>query len=98
VIEDAGITTISISLSEEITGKVRPPRALWPGFPLGHPLGYPDQIDCQLHVLRIMLNLLEELESPAALVKRTLIGESMNVSSCLPLFSTEISNSRNINP
>jgi D-proline reductase (dithiol) PrdB len=98
VIEDAGIVTISITLSEEITRKVRPPRALWPGFPLGHPLGHPDQADCQLHVLRAMLNLLEELESPGALVKRTVTGESMNVTSCLPRFNTERSNSQNINP
>jgi len=50
-IETAGVATISITLSEEITRKIRPPRALWPGFPLGHPMGYPDQADCQLQVL-----------------------------------------------
>ena len=95
-IETAGVATISITLSEEITRKIRPPRALWPGFPLGHPLGYPDQADCQLQVLRTMLKLLAELESPGTIVKKNMIGNRINVSACLPRFNTGINNSRNI--
>ncbi len=68
-IENAGIATISITLSEEITLKVRPPRALYPGFPLGHPIAFPGQTQHQLKVLRLLLNFLEELDAPGSIVK-----------------------------
>lgn len=97
-IETAGVATISITLSEEITRKIRPPRALWPGFPLGHPLGYPDQADCQLQVLRTMLKLLAELESPGTIIRKNMTSNRINVSACLPRFNTGINNSRNIGP
>lgn len=68
-IEKGGIATISITLSEEITKKVRPPRALYPGFPLGHPIGFPGHTLRQLKVMRILLKFLEELEAPGSIVK-----------------------------
>jgi D-proline reductase (dithiol) PrdB len=68
-IEIAGIATISISLSEEITKKICPPRAVCPGFPLGHPLGFPGQKPRQIAVLRLLLKYLEEFGSPGSLVK-----------------------------
>jgi D-proline reductase (dithiol) PrdB len=68
-IETAGIATISITLSEQITRKVRPPRALYPGFPLGHPIAFPGQTLRQLKVLRLLLKYLEKLDSPGSIVK-----------------------------
>jgi len=68
-VEAAGIATISITLSEQITRKVRPPRALYPGFPLGHPIAFPGQILRQLKVLRLLLKYLEEFDSPGSVVK-----------------------------
>jgi D-proline reductase (dithiol) PrdB len=68
-IENEGIATISISLSEEITKKVHPPRALYPGFPLGHPIAFPGQTLRQLKVLRILLKFLEELDAPGSIVR-----------------------------
>ena len=68
-IEAAGIATISISLSEEITKKVHPPRAVCPGFPLGHPLGFPGQTPRLIALLRLLLKYLEEFDSPGSLVK-----------------------------
>ena len=50
---------MSISLNLAITKKVRPPRALYPGFSLGHPLGRAHDRDIQLQVLRDALDLLE---------------------------------------
>jgi len=64
-------------LSEEITKKIRPPRALWPRFPIGHPLGYPDLADCQLQVLRTMLKLLEEIKSPGVIIKIDMTGRGI---------------------
>jgi D-proline reductase (dithiol) PrdB len=68
-IENEGIATISITLSEEITKQVRPPRALFPGFPLGHPIAFPGQTLLQLKVLRLLLNFLEELDAPGSIVR-----------------------------
>ena len=67
-IEITGIATISITLSEEITRKVRPPRALYPGFSLGHPIAFPGQTLHQLKVLRLLLKFLEEIYAPGSIV------------------------------
>ena len=96
MIEGAGIATISITLSEEITRKIHPPRALWPGFPLGHPLGFPEQADRQLQVLRTMLKLLEELKSPGAIIKKNMTSNRVNFSAYLPPINRGINNGRNI--
>ncbi len=68
-VERAGIVTISITLSTEITRKVRPPRAIYPGFPLGHPLGFPGQPYRHLQILRILLKYLEKIESPGTIIE-----------------------------
>ncbi len=69
VIEAAGIATISITLSREITKKVRPPRALYPGFPLGHPIAFPGQALRQLQVLRLLLKYLVGIDFPGTIVE-----------------------------
>jgi len=68
-IETAGISTISISLSKDITRKLRPPRALFTGFPLGHPIGFPGQPIHQLRVLRLLLKYLREIGAPGTLIE-----------------------------
>ncbi len=57
-IEQAGITTVSISLVREFTEKVRPPRALWVPFPFGRPLGAPGNVKVQRQVIMRALSLL----------------------------------------
>jgi hypothetical protein len=68
-VETAGIATISISLSMEISRRVKPPRAVYTGLPLGHPLGFPGQSFRQLQVLRLLLRHLAEIESPGTLIE-----------------------------
>ena len=68
IFEDRGISTVSISLSLAITKKVKPPRALYPGFALGHPLGRAHDRDIQLQVLRDALGLLEMDLEPGEIV------------------------------
>ena len=53
VIEYASMTTVSISLLREITEKTRPPRALFVPYPLGYPLGEPNNPDLQTRILRV---------------------------------------------
>ena len=69
VVEAAGIATISISLSKDITHKVKPPRAVYPGLPMGHPLGFPSQTYRQLQILRFLLKYIQEIDTPGTLIE-----------------------------
>ena len=62
--EDEGIATTQISLIREHTQKIKPPRALWVTFPLGRPLGNPNDPEFQSDVLSRALELLNEPEGP----------------------------------
>ena len=63
-LEDEGIATTQISLIKEHTLKMKPPRALWVTFPLGRPLGTPNNPEFQQDVLTRALNLLSEPAGP----------------------------------
>ena len=63
-IEYAGIATVSISLLREITEKIQPPRALFVPFPLGHPLGEPNDIELQMRILHAAFALLLRADIP----------------------------------
>jgi hypothetical protein len=63
-IEEAGISTTSISLVREHTEMVKPPRALWVPYPFGAPLGKPNDPVLQHRVLRAALDLLAEPAGP----------------------------------
>lgn len=62
--EDEGIATTQISLIKEHSQQMRPPRALWVSFPLGRPLGNPNDPEFQRDVLSQALSLLQEAEGP----------------------------------
>ncbi len=78
-VEAVGIASISITLSREITRKVNPPRAVYSGYPLGHPLGFPGQAFLQLQMLRLLLKNIEEIDSPGTIVELNL-SNSKNLS------------------
>ncbi len=63
-IEYAGISTVSISLLREITEKTRPPRALFVPYPLGYPLGEPNNPDLQTRIIRAAFALLPRTDFP----------------------------------
>ena len=63
-IEYAGITTVSISLLREITEKIRPPRALFVPFPLGYPLGEPNNADLQTRIIEAAFALISRNDCP----------------------------------
>jgi len=70
ILEEQAISTVSISLNLAITKKVKPPRALYPGFSLGHPMGRAHDIDLQTRVLNDALLLLEmDLEPGSVVIK-----------------------------
>ncbi len=68
VIERSGIPTASVTLLEEVTRKVRPPRALFVDRPLGYPLGEPHDAATQQATLLALLELLT-LDEPLPILR-----------------------------
>jgi hypothetical protein len=81
-IEASGIATISISLSKEISQKVLPPRAVYPGFPLGHPIAFPGQTFRQKQILRLLLNYLKKMDSPGIITDLDLTESDDHSGTC----------------
>lgn len=63
-LERSGIVTTSITMLPEITARVRPPRALEVPWPLGFPLGRPDEPELQRRVIRAALALTDRTDVP----------------------------------
>ena len=63
-LEREGIATTGISLVRENTVSFAPPRFLWVSFPLGRPLGEPDNAPLQRRVIAHALELLERKAGP----------------------------------
>lgn len=63
-LEREGITTVSLSLLREVTAQLKPPRALWVPFPMGFPLGEPNNADLQHETIAAALKLLERNDVP----------------------------------
>jgi hypothetical protein len=63
-VEARGIPTVSVTMLEKVTEKIRPPRALSVPYPLGYPLGEPDNRGLQIEILRAMLALLARNDLP----------------------------------
>jgi hypothetical protein len=69
VLEREGLTTVSLTSAIDITQRVRPPRVAFLNFPLGYPVGRPNQPDEQLAVLRTALRLAETATEPGRIVE-----------------------------
>lgn len=63
-IEREGIATVSISLLREVVSQLKPPRALFVPFPMGFPLGAPNNAELQHEVIAAALPLLERNDVP----------------------------------
>jgi len=68
-IEEAGISTISLSMIPEFTRSVGAPRIAAIAYPMAHPLGAPGDREGQMAVLRATLRALEEAREPAEVVE-----------------------------
>ena len=64
VFEAAGIATVVLSSVRAMAVKVAPPRALHCEFPLGRPLGKPNDVEFQHDVLRRAFDLLNATSGP----------------------------------
>lgn len=63
-IEREGIATVSVSLLREVTRITRPPRALFVPYPLGYPLGAPNDVALQHRIIEQALPLLTRTDVP----------------------------------
>jgi hypothetical protein len=63
-LEEAGLSTVAISLVREHTVAVKPPRAVWVPFPFGLPFGYPGNAVEQQAVLDLAFSTLDEPSGP----------------------------------
>ena len=63
-LERSGIVTASITMLPEITARIGVPRSLEVPFPLGYPLGVPNDAGMQRAVLVSLLELLDSDDVP----------------------------------
>jgi len=63
-LERAGIATVSISIAKDLTEAVGVPRAVFVKWPLGHPLGEPENRAQQRTMIFAALQLLVEATEP----------------------------------
>jgi hypothetical protein len=82
VFEAAGIATITLASMKEVAEKVAPPRALYCEFPLGRPLGRPDDAEFQHDVLARAFALLDASSGPVLETHPEVIEEATEAMSC----------------
>jgi hypothetical protein len=63
-LEEAGMSTVAISLVREHAAAVKPPRAVWVPFPFGLPFGYPGNAVEQQAVLDLAFSTLDAPRGP----------------------------------
>ena len=63
-IERENIPTICLSLLCEVTSVIRPPRSLFVPYPMGYPLGEPNNPVLQTEIIKAGLNLLTRTDVP----------------------------------
>ncbi len=66
-IERRGIATVSLSSARSITAAVRPPRAVFVDFPLGHTAGKRGDVALQRSIMLDALAALEEVDEPGTI-------------------------------
>ncbi len=69
VIEEAGILTVSLSSALDITMRVKPPRAVFVNYPLGHQCGKAFDRENQRAILMAALRCLETSTVPGRLLQ-----------------------------
>ena len=67
-VEAAGIPTVSMTSALDVTQSVKPPRAVFVNFPLGHQTGKPDRPDLQRAIIRDAFHALETITEPGSVV------------------------------
>ena len=69
MVEEAGIPTLCMTSALDITRAVKPPRAVFLNFPLGHQAGKPNDRELQRAIVRDALSAFEAIRTPGEIVK-----------------------------
>jgi hypothetical protein len=68
-VEEAGIPTLSMTSALDITRSVKPPRAVFVNFPLGHQTGPPDQPELQRRIVTDAMRAFASIRTPGEIVE-----------------------------
>lgn len=68
-IEESGIPTITMSSAYDVTALVKPPRAFFVNYPLGHEAGKPHDRDNQMAIIKSVLAKAPEITEPGTIVE-----------------------------
>jgi len=74
-IEEAGISTVSMSSAYDLTALVKPPRTFFVNYPLGHTTGKPFDRENQMAILKSALDTAKDIAEPGAIVELPFIWE-----------------------
>ena len=69
MVEQSGIPTLSMTSALDITQAVKPPRAVFVNFPLGHQTGKPNQPALQRQIVLDALRAFETISAPGTIVR-----------------------------
>ncbi len=69
MVEEADIPTLCMTSALDITQAVKPPRAVFLNFPLGHQTGKPNDRELQRAIVRDALGAFETIRTPGEIVK-----------------------------
>lgn len=67
-IEEGGISTIYLGSCRDMIALVKPPRAVFVDFPLGHQCGRPNDVALQMRILQDTLEALVKISAPGEIV------------------------------
>ena len=68
VLEEGGISTVTFSNARDITAGAFNPRTVFTNYPLGNPIGRPNDPDNQREIMRTAFRLLETATRPGEIV------------------------------
>lgn len=68
-VEEAGIPTLTMTSALDITNAVKPPRAVFLNFPLGHQTGKPHDRELQRRIVRDAIAAFETISRPGQIVE-----------------------------
>ena len=76
MIEEAGIPTLCMTSALDITQSVKPPRAVFVNFPLGHQTGRPNDPAIQRNIVRDAMRAFETISTPGEIVQLPYVWDS----------------------
>lgn len=67
-VEEAGITTLTMSVGRDITERVRPPRACFVNYPMGNEIGRPGDVDTQRAIVGAAFESISAMSEPGTII------------------------------